>query len=95
MAQNTTLTIQPATWTLITDSDVSAARWVNTGPATVWIKATTDTTAPTSNAGAVPYPPFVGESADRLLSDIWPGLTGADRLWAYCDVLGQVSISHA
>ena len=95
MAQNTTLTIQPATWTLITDSDVSAARWVNTGPTTVWITATTDTTAPTSNAAAIPYHPGFGESADRLLSDIWPGLTGRDRLWAYCDVLGQVSISHA
>lgn len=95
MAQNTTLTIPPATWTLITDSDVTAATWCNTGPGTLWIKATTDTTAPTSTASAIPYPPGMGERSSTLLSDLWPGLAGRDRLWAYSDVNGQVTISHA
>jgi hypothetical protein len=95
MAQNTTLTIQPATWTLITDSDVSAAMWVNVGSDTVWIKATTDTTTPTTKLSAVPYAPGTGERASVSLADIWPGLTGRNRLWAFCDTLGQVTISHA
>ena len=94
MAQNTTLTIQPATWTLITDSDVSAATWANTGGDTIWIKATTDTTTPTDKLSAVPYAPGMGER-NALLSDIWVGLTGRDRLWAYSDTLNQVMISHA
>ena len=95
MAQNTTINLPAGAWTQITANDVTAARWINTGAATIWVQATTDTTAPTTTAAAIPYEPRQGERSSVLLSDLWAGLTGADRLWAYCDVVGQVSVSHA
>ena len=95
MAQNAILPIPAGVWTLITDSDISAASWVNAGPMKIWVTATIDTTAPTSFGGAWPYEPGMGECSDRALSILWPGLTGRDRLWAYSDVKGQVTISHA
>lgn len=94
MAQNTTLNIPANTWTLLTDADVSTVTFANVTGSTVWIKATTDTTEPTDRAGAIPYSPGFGESA-AAMTDLFPGLSGADRLWAYSTEPASVFISHA
>lgn len=94
MAQNTTYNIAADTWTMVTDADVTSITFQNVSQSEIWVKATTDTTAPTSMSGALKYFPAMGESA-RSLADLFPGLTGRDRLWVYCDEAASVMVSHA
>lgn len=94
MAQNTTYNLAADTWTLLTDADVTVVTFQNTSQSDVWIKATTDTTAPTNMQGALKYHPSMGEAA-RSLADLFPGLSGRDRLWAYSDEAASVFVSHA
>lgn len=94
MAQNTTLAVPAATWTLLTDSDITSATFQNIGGNHVVIKATTTTSAPTDFTGGVRYNPGQGER-NVLLSDLFPGLAGADRLWAWSPDGSFVVISHA
>lgn len=94
MAQNTDMDLAAQTWTQLTDADVSQISFQNKGGTHIFVKATTDTTAPTTFAGAIRYNPGQGER-NVLLSDLWPGLTGRDRVWAYAAGPVTVFISHA
>lgn len=94
MAQNTNYNIAAGTWVLLTDADVTAITFQNVSDFYVYIKATTDTTAPTSLDGAVKYSPGQGERAVAM-ADLFPGISGADRLWAYARENASVMVSHA
>lgn len=94
MAQNTTITLTAQTWTLLTDSDISAVTFQNDSRSAVYIKATTDTSAPTTTDGAILYAGGQGER-NVSMEDLFPGLSGADRLWAYAPSGGRMMISHA
>lgn len=94
MAQNTDLNIPANAWTQLTDADVSQISFQNKGGTHIFVSATTDTTAPTTFAGAARYNPGQGEK-NVLLSDIWPGLSGRDRVWAYAYSPVTVFVSHA
>jgi len=92
MAQNTTVDVPVDAWVELTDADVELITFQNqTG--TVYVQATTGV-APTSWQGSVEYNPGEGER-NVYLSDIWPGVTGAVRVWAYSDGGSQVFVSHA
>ena len=94
MAQNTTVSIPAATWTQLTDADITSITFQNIGSNHILVKATTDGTAPTDYAGAIRYNPGQGER-NVALSDLFPGLAGRDRLWAYATEATQVVVSHA
>jgi len=94
MAQNTTLDIPAEVWTQLTDADVTSISFQNLGMNFIIVKATTDTTAPTTSADAIRYNPGQGEM-NVLLSDMFPGLSGRDRLWAYAPAPTRVFVSHA
>ena len=94
MAQNTTITVPAATWTQLTDADITSITFQNVGSNHVVIKATTDGTAPTSSAGGFRYNPGQGER-NVALSDLFPGITGRDRLWCYSTDGASVVVSHA
>ena len=94
MAQNTTVNAPAGTWTQLTDADITAITFQNIGGYHVLIKATTDATAPTSPSGAIRYNPGQGER-NANMSDLFPGITGADRLWAFCDQPASIFVSHA
>lgn len=94
MPQNTTISIPAATWTLLTDADVTSITFQNASSNHIVIKATTDTTAPTSTAGGFRYNHGQGER-NIAMADLFPGLSGADRLWAYAPDGGIVVVSHA
>lgn len=94
MAQNTTIAVPAATWTQLTDADITSITFQNIGSNHIMIKATTDGTAPTDYAGAIRYNPGQGER-NVALSDLFPGLAGRDRLWAYAPDATQVVVSHA
>ena len=94
MAQNTTITVPTATWTQLTDADITSITFQNIGSNHCMIKATTDGTAPTTFTGALRYNPGQGER-NVALSDLFPGLANRDRVWAYSTDATQVVVSHA
>ena len=94
MAQNTTITVPAGAWTQLTDADITSITFQNIGSNHIMVKATTDGTAPTNYTGAIRYNPGQGER-NVALSDLFPGLAGRDRLWAYATDATQVVVSHA
>ena len=96
MPQNTNIAVPANTWTLLTDTDVSTITFQHVGVPgrDLIIKATTDTTAPTSAAGSIIYPFGTGER-NVSLSDLFPGISGRDRLWAFSSSGATVMVSHA
>lgn len=86
-----TITLEAGTWELLTRSNTSLARIQNLGSTSLVVQATSDTTAPTSKGGAVEYQPFQGESF--RLEDLFPGVSGANRLWGFMERAGRVSVS--
>jgi hypothetical protein len=94
MAQNTTITVPAATWTELTNADITSITFQNVGSNYILIKATTNDTAPTTFTGAIRYNPGQGER-NVALSDLFPGLAGRDRVWAYADNITPVVVSHA
>jgi len=98
MAQNTNINIAAGTWTLLTDSDVSAITFQVVSNNFIYLKATVGATPPASTEGAIIYNFTQGE-ANGSLSDLFPGLSGANRVYAYPgDTAGgtaQVMVSHA
>lgn len=94
MAQNTTITLTAKAWTQLTDADVSNITFQNRSGYHMLVKATTDTTTPTDSSGAIRYNPGQGER-NVAMTDLFPGLTGADRVWAYSDHAVDVFVSHA
>jgi hypothetical protein len=93
MPQNTPIAIG-TNWTQLTDANVTEITFQNIGAAAVYVTATNGVTAPTDAAGLI-YKPLEGE-AKRALADIFPGVTGANRVWAKSvDLATQVFVSHA
>lgn len=94
MAQNTTISVPSATWTLLTDANVTSITFQNLGGNYCIIKGTADTTTPTSTDGAIRYNPGQGERNVNL-SDLFPGVSSAARVWAYATDATAVMVSHA
>ena len=93
MPRNTTVAAPAATWTQLTDANVTSITFQNVCDFNVWIKGTTNTTAPTDLTGALRYPPGQGE-LNREMADLFPGLA-AQRVWIYGDTGVSVMVSHA
>ncbi len=94
MAQNTTTTIAAAPWTQLTDADIARITFQNVGSNHVLIKATIGASTPTNATGAIRYNPGQGER-NVLLTDLFPGLVGANRVYAYSPDATQIVVSHA
>jgi hypothetical protein len=94
MPQNTTVNVPAGAWTQLTDADVITITFQNIGGHFILVKGTTDTTAPADSAGALRYNPGQGER-NVAMADLFPGLSGGDRLWAYSDSNVSVMVSHA
>jgi hypothetical protein len=98
MPQNTTITCAAGAWTLLTDSNVTALRVVHLGTEGIWLQATVGATPPSGlagTAGALPLLPNQILAADLSLADLFPGVSGANRVYAYAPALTKVSVSHA
>lgn len=95
MAQNTTTDIPAVTWTQVTTADITSATFQNNGGNAVWILATVGAIAPTGGAKGIRYNPGSGERSSVTLATLFPGLSGANRLYAYAPDGARVFISHA
>ena len=98
MAQNTNISIGSLVYTPLCNADVTAARVQNQSGVDIYIQAAASATAPTSNDGAILIRAYDTFAADYTLAQIFPGITGANRLYAKSTSSGQpavVSVSHA
>jgi hypothetical protein len=94
MARNETVLVPASTWTQLTNSDATAVTFQNLSGGAVRIRGTAGTTAPTDFSGALWYNPTRGEASVEL-GDLFPGISGVNRLWAWSESTGEVMISHA
>jgi putative IMPACT (imprinted ancient) family translation regulator len=95
MAQLDTLTAAAATWEAMTNGDATSITFQNQAGINMLVKGTTDDTAPTTTAGAIIYPPFMGER-NVTITDLFPEPSGVDRLWFRFEAgPGSVMVSHA
>lgn len=95
-ATNTDIDLPYGVWTLLTGADVTAVRVQNIGSDTIRLQATTGTTAPTSVAGSLLVEPTAGVDASVDLADLFPGVSGAARVWARpLNDVSKVAVSHA
>jgi hypothetical protein len=96
MPQQASYIVPKWTWTMLTDADATTVTFINSGGATMLVEATAGTTAPATIAGAYPYRPGQGENSAVTLAVLFPGVAGANRLWAYGrDDTTSCEISHA
>jgi len=94
MPRNTTVTAPAATWTQLTDADVASLTFQNVGSNYMLVKGTTTAVAPTDTDGSLRYNPGQGEKSVFVI-DLFPGLSGADRVWAYAPDGTIAAVSHA
>jgi hypothetical protein len=95
MPQQTTITATSSP-TLLTDANVTAITFQNTGPHPIYILGTANTTAPSAPpSGWLVYQPGQGER-NALLADLFPGVSSPARVWAV-SFAGNTSVlvSHA
>jgi len=93
MAQNTTITATPDTWTELTNSNVTKITFQNGSAYHGLISGTTGTTAPASTSGAIRYNPGQGER-NVAMADLFPGIT-AVRVWVLAEKPIDIMVSHA
>jgi len=95
MATNSTVSLDAGEWEEITASDVSSITFQNISPYPVFVRATTgDAPTETEAFGAIRYNPGQGERNVQL-SDLFPGVVDADRVFVYSDGKATVFVSHA
>lgn len=95
MAYQDTVTCPAFTPTLITpDAPAGEVVFQNKTGGRVWLSAAVGETAPTDRDGAILFPSGSGERSFAI-ADMFPGLTGADRLYVEAEIAGGVFISYA
>lgn len=94
-ARNDNVTLAAGAWTQLTDGDVSAIRVQNVGTGAIWIKARVGAGALTTLGGAICLDALMTIGADMSLSDLFPGVSGANRVYAWSESGGLASVSHA
>lgn len=93
MARHETLVLLPETWTQLTNSDVQSIVIQNQKFRTLLIMATVGAVAPTTTNGAWRYEQTRGEIL--VIADLFPGISGANRIYAFTNEAGLVTVSHA
>lgn len=95
MAQNNNISCTAQTWTLLTNSDVTALRAQNRGTLPCYLQGTVGANAPSNSDGAISLAPGDVLAADLTLAQLFPGVSGANRVYALCATTSVISVSHA
>lgn len=95
MAQDTTITLAPGVWALLTNSDTTALRAQMQSGDVLLLKAAVGAVAPTNTLGAIHLDPMSVLPADVTIASLWPGVAGANRVYGMIPSGGTVSVSHA
>lgn len=95
MPRNAIVDLAPSIWTELTDGDATSVSFqILSGGAPVRLAATSSGTPPTSTDAVFSYPVGSGET-NQSIADLFLGVSGAVRLWAFAGQFSKVSISHA
>lgn len=95
MPQHTNKPVGPTNWAELTDANVTAITFQNVSAMPITVTATNGTTPPAADAGGLTYAAGQGES-NRMLAELFPGVSGANRVWARSsNGTQQVFVSHA
>ena len=81
-------------WVELTTADATFVTFQNVGNQTAYLKGTVGATAPIDAGGALEFPP-AAQAVSYQLSDMFPGVSDVNRLWAYTDAETYIMISHA
>ena len=95
MAYNDTIAVLAA-WTLLTNSNVAGITFQNQGEP-IYVQATVGNVVPVNETGLL-YPNMNGETASLTLALAFPGVAGANRVWARNAAgfyTSKVFVSHA
>ncbi len=94
MARSEDILIPAKTWTELTNGDVTSITFQNKSRGhSIQIEATVGAVAP-SVVDGTEYTPGTGEY-DLSLASAFPGVSGANRVWAYATQPVTVFVSHA
>lgn len=96
MARDEMVTLPKNVWTQLTNANASAICVQNNATFSVQLQGTNGPTAPTGIGGASKT--LLGGqtlAADLTLAQLWPGVSGVNRVWALSWLDTTVSVSHA
>jgi len=95
MARNDNVTIPRAVWTQLTNANATAIRVQSVSGSEMRLQATNGTTAPTTQVGTIALTGGAVLAADLTIAQLWPGVAGANRVWAFANTASVASVSHA
>jgi hypothetical protein len=98
MPRHATVDCPAMTWTLLTTNNVTELRVANMGQEAIWLQAMATATPPdsvTGISGALPLHPTEILAGDLTLTQLFPGVAGAARIYALAPRDTKVSVSHA
>jgi len=97
MARNNNVDIPLATWTQLTNANASAIRvqQVSGTSGLLMLQSTNGVTAPTTLVGVIVLKSGDVLAADLTIAQLWPGVAGANRVWAFASTASVASVSHA
>ena len=95
MARNNNVEIPPAVWTQLTNANASSIRVQSVSGSEMRLQATNGTTAPTTQVGTIALAGGAVLAADLTIAQLWPGVAGANRVWAFANTASVASVSHA
>jgi hypothetical protein len=88
------VTLAAGEWTQLTNADATAVRVQNLGVRPVLIKARVGAGALSSTGGSITLEPNAIVGVGVTLAQMFPGVEGASRLYAFSETGGIVSVSH-
>jgi hypothetical protein len=95
MARNDNVAIPALTWTQLTNANATAIRVQSVILSEMTLQATNGVTAPTTQVGVIVLAGGAVLAADLTIAQLWPGVTGANRVWAFARTPSLASVSHA
>lgn len=93
--RNTHISCAVGVWNRLTAGAVTALRVQNTSGFTIHLQATSGAAAPTNSDGSLALEHMGTLAADRTVASLWPGVAGADNIWAFVYSPCLLSVSHA
>lgn len=96
MPQNQSVDIPANTWTLLTSNDVTAITFQVSQKKNVpvFLVGTVGAVPPTNKDNSIQYFRLEGEFSINL-ADMFPGVSGVNRLYAWCEDSTSIFVSHA
>ena len=95
MPKNATITLLPNTWTLLTDDNVSSLTVQNLSIYAIRLQASNGAVSPPTGPAGPSLLPQMYFPPHVPVSELWKGVPGANRVWAWSAVKAEVWVSHA